>query len=183
MVRLVIVGGFFTALTLALLPPDDSGLPEISSHMAPDHLVLELSKARSEAGTNTVTEIPWASINGVLAERIKNSTIDGLQLIPIRLAACHITPSGENSCDLVMERKFFDHSVFSMVHVSIVPSSDGYRIEADSGAMGRLPLPGAVVLALTPALKQLIEPFATELDLLRSSKSIVVSSESLAVSY
>lgn len=176
LIRLAILGAVITGIVLALQRPDLPERPPASTDLNEDLLVSQLSQARAEKGVSH--EIPWTSINGILADRMKQASLEGPQFLPIELVGCYVSPAGD-VCEVVMERRVWNHSIFTAATVAPKKSPDGYTIEVQGGRIGRLPLPNATVLYLDQALRHLPIPFASELDILRNAESIKITPESL----
>lgn len=182
-IRLAILASLVTVVVLALLPPKLPAPPTVSAGESADRLLIELTKARADGRDGKTTQIPWALVNGLIADRVNDSVFEGMQIIPVSLRSCSITAVDDDSFKLVMERTFFGYSVFSVVHITAEKTPAGYVMNVGNGSIGLLPLPGPIVVKLSPGLAELTEPFATELEILRESQSITLSQEFLAVTF
>jgi len=182
-IRLAILGGLVTAVILAALPPDLPSPTPVPTGESADRLLIELTRARADAKDGEITHIPWSLVNGLISDRVNGSVIEGMQIIPVSLRHCTLTAIDDQSFHVVMERNFFDYSIFSLVQITAEKSPAGYTMKVGNGAIGRLPLPGPIVIKLSPGLAELTGPFAAELEILRDSESVTLSPESLAVTF
>lgn len=182
-IRLTILGGLVTAVVLAALPPDLPSPAPVPTGESADRLLIELTRARADAKEGETTRIPWTLVNSLIADHVNESVIEGMQLIPVSLRHCTLTAIDDQSFQVVMERKFFDYSIFSSVRITAEKSRAGYTMKVGNGSIGRLPLPGPIVVKLSPGLAELTGPFAAELEILRDSESVTLSPESLAVTF
>jgi len=182
-IRIAAFGGLVAVMVLAWLPPDLPTSPGAVGGVPADRLMSELLQARANAEPGVLTQIPWTLVNGSISDRVESAVIEGLRIVPVSLVRCYIVALDENRCEVVMERKIFDFAIFSRVQVAVEKGPDGYSLKMETGSIGRLPLPGAVVLKLSPGLAELTGPFASELAILSESKSIQLSPDALAVGF
>ncbi len=182
LIRLTIVGGLITAVVLMLQRPELPPAPETTDSASQGTLVTALSSARSNSAPGAITEIPWSLVNGALADTMKNATVGGMQLLPIEIKRCYIQGSNDATA-IIIERSLFGLEIVSRVVIAPEKTSSGYTLAVKGGSIGRLPIPGKLVVMVDSAIKQLPLPFAEALAILSTATVIKTSPESLAVGF
>lgn len=180
LLRVGVLAALIAVIFFATRRPDfDESAVRIAS--VPESTLREIliSSRDDDSFTGTV-EIPWDIINGVLAEKVRQSTTEGWRVLPLENSRCFVLPE-DGVCTLVLERDLFGFSLFTTLQIRA--AHDGHRpaLVIEAAHLGKLPVPPAVALYSTPALASLDTAFEAEIQALQSARDVKISPAALEI--